>query len=73
MAERVEVVDVNVNEEAVTVRLEPDNGGLVILHNNDCRILWDEFKTHTFRRDDPAGEKAHDIFIKIAKASGEYV
>tara|TARA_R110000868_G_scaffold16913_1_gene74932 strand:+ start:9866 stop:10087 length:222 start_codon:yes stop_codon:yes gene_type:complete len=73
MAERVEVTGVDVENEAITVTLNPDDGGLVLLHHDDCLIFWHAFKGHTFRHDDVAGEKAWQIFLKIAKASGEYV
>lgn len=43
------------------------NPDAVVLTADECKIFWDEFKTHPFRRENHTGEMAHKIFMKMEK------
>lgn len=65
MARKIRTIRLNERDDewimdTATEEVKPMYCG-VHLSYEDCKILREEFKTHSFRRDDPQGEKAYEI------------
>lgn len=46
-----------------------DNPEAVVITADDCKMLWDELKNHTFRRDHHNGDMAYKVFKAIERVA----
>lgn len=59
-----------VNGSDITLMVSTSsNPDAVVITAGDCRMLWDELKNHTFRRDNHNGDMAYKVFKAIERVA----